>query len=109
MAAGFWSKVKGVFGRIGTGIKEGAKKLYNFFESGKASEMLNNVAKFGGNVMNFLGQGRDLVDKGVGAVNDFKNGKSDFSEDFGIVKKPVLSDKADIRNNAVIEKGQAAV
>ena len=104
MAAGFWSKVKGVFGKI----RQGGKKMFNWLKDGGLQKTVNTVGEIATNVANGLGAARKGVREIQGMASDFMDGKNEFTN-FGVRNIPVLSDRADLRNNAVIEKGPVAV
>ena len=86
----FWNKVKGVFGRIGKGVKKGvgwvadkAKKAY-----GWAKENIPKIADTARKVLNVLPQNKytdkakDIVNSGEGTFNKFRN-KTDEITDRG--------------------------
>ena len=67
---GLWNKVKGVFSRIGSGIKNFATKTYDWLTNNKdkiknAANTLNE--QFGGkykdNISNYIDKGSNLADK----------------------------------------------
>ena len=64
MAPGFWSKAKGLFGRIGNGIAHAAKGVYNWIRNGNAQNAVNQ----GRQALNVLQQ----VNEAVGGNNDNK-------------------------------------
>ena len=66
---GFWGKVKGVFGRIGKGIKNVATKAYNWITDNK--DKIKNVAGVvndatGGKYSGQMDKAADLFNKGSG-------------------------------------------
>jgi len=71
----FWSKAKGVFSRIGQGIKTGASKAYNWITNNRdkleqATKSFNDLtnSKYAdkiGTATNYLDKGIDLVSKFV--------------------------------------------
>ena len=74
---GFWSKVKGVFGRIGSGIKNVATKAYNWITNNK-----DKIANAAG-VINDATGGK-YADKMDRAANLFKQGES-YGQRLGII------------------------
>ena len=66
---GFWSKVKGVFGRIGSGIKTGATKAYNWLTQNK--DKIRNVAGVvtdaigSEKLKDYTNKGLNMMDKGL--------------------------------------------
>ena len=69
---GFWSKVKGVFGRIGKGIKNVATKAYDWISGNK--DKIKDVAQtlndnFGGankdKYQGWIDKGSQVTDKGL--------------------------------------------
>ena len=75
---GFWSKVKGTFGRIGNAIKNTAVKAYNWVSNNR--DKIANVAKtaadtFGGD------KAKDYTNKGIGYLDK----GLDFGKKIGIV------------------------
>lgn len=64
---GFWSRVKGVFGRIGSGIKKGFNWLVNNKE--KVADTLNTASqflpdKYKGQAQEYIKRGSEYIDKG---------------------------------------------
>ena len=75
---GFWSKVKGVFGRIGKGIKNVATKAYNWITDNKdkikqATDTFNSVTN--DKYKNYTDKGQDYLNKGIGVLTKFGVGK----------------------------------
>ena len=104
MAAGFWSKVKGVFGKIG----DGAKKMFNWVKDGGLQRTIKTAGEFATNIANGLGSVRKGYREMKGMASDFMDGKDEFTN-FGVGNTPVLSDRADLRANAVVDNGPVAV
>ena len=71
---GFWSKAKGLFGRIGRGIKNAATKAYNWITSNKdkiekARDTFNDVT--GGKYKDYTDKGSSYLDKGLDIAKRF--------------------------------------
>ena len=65
---GFWSKVKGLFGRVGRGIKNVATKAYDWISGNrdkiqKGIDTFNDITK--GKYTDYTNKGTGYLDKGM--------------------------------------------
>ena len=73
--ASFWHKVKGLAGRIGSGIKNAAVKTYNFLSNNREAIQQGAAAAanmFGGKYADGINKGVDMFNKGMGYADKAK-------------------------------------